>query len=164
MIILGLDPGLASMGFGIISYDNVRPRMLDYGVLSTKPDQRLPQRLLYLFEGIGDLISRYEPDDVALEELFFNTNVSTAINVGQARGVALTASVLHTQNIYEYTPPQIKQAVAGYGRADKLQVQHMVKMLLGMDRLPKPDDAADALAVAICHAHSLRMRENFRIK
>lgn len=164
MVILGIDPGLASMGFGVISYDSLRPRMLDYGVLCTKPDQPLPRRLTYLFEGIGDLISRFEPDDIALEELFFNTNVTTAINVGQARGVAITASALHTPNIFEYTPPQIKQAVTGYGRADKLQVQQMVKLLLKLDKPPKPDDAADALAVAICHAHSLAMRDNFRIK
>jgi len=164
MIILGLDPGLASMGFGVISYDNVRPRMLDFGVLSTKPDRTLPQRLTSLFEGITDLINRYEPDDIALEELFFNRNVTTAINVGEARGVALTASAMHTQNLFEYTPPQIKLAVTGYGKADKVQVQQMVKILLKLDKIPRPDDAADALAVAICHAHSLAMRDQFRIK
>lgn len=164
MIILGLDPGLASMGFGVISYDGVKERMLDFGVLHTYPDMALPKRLVSLFEGINDLIKRYQPDDIALEELFFNNNAKTAIVVGEARGVALTAAALYTTNVFEYTPLQIKQAVTGYGRADKIQIQQMVKLLLSLDKLPKPDDAADALAVAICHAHSIRMREQFRVR
>ena len=164
MIILGLDPGLASLGFGIISYDNVNAQMIDYGVLHTKAGVPLPRRLASLFEGVSDLLERYQPDDIAIEELFFNTNVTTAITVGEARGAAIVACSTRTENIFEYTPLQIKQAVTGYGRADKLQIQSMVKMLLNLRETPKPDDAADALAVAICHAHSLKMRESYRMK
>ncbi|MGI5898857.1 MAG: crossover junction endodeoxyribonuclease RuvC [Christensenellales bacterium] len=164
MIILGIDPGLATLGFGIVSYDNVKAHMVDYGVLSTKAGVPLPARLSSLFEGISDLLARHQPDDIAIEELFFNTNVTTAIAVGEARGAVIAACAAYSPNIFEYTPLQIKQAITGYGRADKQQVQMMVKMLLSLQKTPKPDDAADALAVAICHAHSLRMRENYRMK
>jgi len=164
MIILGIDPGLASMGYGVISYDGNQPKMIDYNVLYTKAGVPLPQRLVSLHQGITDLIERYQPDDIALEELFFNKNVTTAITVGEARGVALAACALHTPNVFEYTPMQIKVAVTGYGKADKVQVQQMVKMLLSLPQLPKPDDAADGLAAALCHAFSLRVRENFRVR
>ena len=163
VIILGIDPGLATLGWGVISYDGVKCRIVDYGALTTPADMPMPQRLVSLFEGVQDLCKRYEPDDIAMEELFFCKNVTTAIAVGQARGAVMVAMRQHCNNLYEYTPMQIKQAVVGYGKADKKQVQNMVKMLLNIEEIPKPDDAADGLAIAICHAHSIRMRQNFRI-
>ena len=163
MIILGIDPGLATMGWGVISYDGIKPRLVDYGALITPPDMPMPQRLTALYDGVEDLCKRYEPDDIAMEELFFCKNVTTAIAVGQARGAAMVAMRKHTNNLFEYTPMQIKQAVTGYGKADKKQVQTMVKMLLNMQEIPKPDDAADGLAIAITHAHSIHARARFRI-
>lgn len=163
MIILGIDPGLATMGWGVISYDGVKPRLVDYGALITPPDMPMPQRLTVLYDGVEDLCKRYDPDDIAMEELFFCKNVTTAIAVGQARGAAMVAMRKHTNNLFEYTPMQIKQAVTGYGKADKKQVQTMVKMLLNMQEIPKPDDAADGLAIAITHAHSIHARARFRI-
>ena len=154
MTILGIDPGLATMGWGAIHYDSVKPRLLDYGALTTPADMPMPQRLLALFEGVEDL---------AMEELFFCKNVTTAIAVGEARGAAIVAMRKHTNNLFEYTPMQIKQAVTGYGKADKRQVQQMVKLLLNLPEIPRPDDAADGLAIAITHAHSMRMRQNYRI-
>lgn len=163
MIILGIDPGLATMGYGVISYDGTKARPVDYGALLTPARMPLPERLLHLFEGVEDLCKRFEPDDIAMEELFFARNVTTAIAVGEARGAAIVAMRRHTNNIFEYTPMQIKQAVVGYGKAEKKQVQQMVRMLLGLQEIPKPDDAADALAAAICHAHSSRMRHEFKM-
>ncbi len=163
MTILGIDPGLATMGWGAIHYDSVKPRLLDYGALTTPADMPMPQRLLALFEGVEDLCRRFDPDDIAMEELFFCKNVTTAIAVGEARGAAIVAMRKHTNNLFEYTPMQIKQAVTGYGKADKRQVQQMVKLLLNLPEIPKPDDAADGLAIAITHAHSMRMRQNYRI-
>ena len=163
MIILGIDPGLATMGWGVISYDGVKPRLVDYGALITPPDMPMPQRLMSLYDGVEDLCKRYDPDDIAMEELFFCKNVTTAIAVGEARGAAMVAMRKHTNNLFEYTPMQIKQAVTGYGKADKKQVQMMVKMLLSMQEIPKPDDAADGLAIAITHAHSMHARVHFRI-
>ena len=161
MTILGIDPGLATMGWGAIHYDSVKPRLLDYGALTTPADMPMPQRLLALFEGVEDLCRRFDPDDIAMEELFFCKNVTTAIAVGEARGAAIVAMRKHTNNLFEYTPMQIKQAVTGYGKADKRQVQQMVKLLLNLPEIPRPDDAADGLAIAITHAHSMRMRQNY---
>ena len=163
MTILGIDPGLATMGWGAISYDGVKPKILDYGALITPPDMPMPQRLMSLYDGVEELCRRFDPDDIAMEELFFCKNVTTAIAVGEARGAALVAMRKHTNNLFEYTPMQIKQAVTGYGKADKKQVQQMVKLLLNLPEIPRPDDAADGLAIAITHAHSLRMRQNDRI-
>lgn len=163
MTILGIDPGLATMGWGAISYDGVKPRILDYGALITPPDMPMPQRLLSLFDGVEELCKRFDPDDIAMEELFFCKNVTTAIAVGEARGAAMVAMRKHTNNLFEYTPMQIKQAVTGYGKADKKQVQQMVKLLLNLPEIPRPDDAADGLATAITHAHSMRMRQSYRI-
>ena len=132
MTILGIDPGLATMGWGVISYDGVKPRLIDYGALITPPDMPMPQRLMSLYDGVEDLCKRYDPDDIAMEELFFCKNVTTAIAVGEARGAAMVAMRKHTNNLFEYTPMQIKQAVTGYGKADKKQVQMMVKLLLNM--------------------------------
>ena len=163
MTILGIDPGLATMGWGAISYDGVKPQILDYGALITPPDMPMPQRLMSLYDGVEELCRRFDPDDIAMEELFFCKNVTTAIAGGEARGAALVAMRKHTNNLFEYTPMQIKQAVTGYGKADKKQVQQMVKLLLNLPEIPRPDDAADGLAIAITHAHSMRMRQNYRI-
>jgi len=154
MIILGVDPGFAITGYGIVEYAGNKFRVLDVGVISTEAGLALSGRLLAISEGLDDLIGRYKPDAMAVEELFFNTNVKTAIKVGHGRGVALLAAAKAGINVYEYTPLQVKQAVVGYGRAKKEQVQQMVKLLLHLEKIPKPDDAADALAIAICHAHS----------
>ena len=151
------------MGWGAIDFDGVQARILDYGALTTPADMPMPQRLLALFEGVEELCARFSPDDIAMEELFFCKNVTTAIAVGEARGAAIVAMRKHTNNLFEYTPMQIKQAVTGYGKADKRQVQQMVKLLLHLPEVPRPDDAADGLAIAITHAHSMRMRENYRI-
>ena len=164
MIVLGIDPGLAIVGYGLVdSQPGGILRPVDYGCIYTEPDMRLPQRLQRIFEGVQMLFDRYQPESVAMEELFFNKNVKTALLVGQARGAALISAANRTEELYEYTPLQVKQAVAGYGRADKYQVQIMVQTILGLKELPKPDDAADALAVAICHANSNDMPQSFKI-
>lgn len=155
MIILGIDPGLATIGFGIVEKTEQKQlKAIDYGVITTPKDEITPVRLALINDGISFLIDKHKPDAIAIEELFFNTNVTTAINVAQARGVILLASVKHNGNLFEYTPLQIKQALTGTGRAAKQQVQFMVKTLLRLKDIPRPDDAADALAVAITHAHS----------
>ena len=154
MIILGIDPGFALTGYGVIDYTGNRLKMLEYGVISTKAGEKFSSRLLQIDAGIKALADKYHPDACAIEELFFNNNVTTAISAAQGRGVALTAAAGKGIPVYEYTPLQVKQNVVGYGRAEKKQVQTMVKMLLKLDTLPKPDDAADAQAIAICHANS----------
>ena len=131
--------------------------LVECGVVTTPSSQRLPERLQTIYRGLSDVIGRWQPEEAAIEELFFSRNVKTALSVGQARGVALLALVDAGLSIYEYKPLEIKQAVAGYGGADKQQVQEMVRLLLNLDRVPQPDDAADAVAVAICHIHSARM-------
>jgi len=167
MIVLGIDPGLATIGYGVVDCDEkVRLRLVDYGTILTAAKEEFPRRLLQISEGIDRLIDMFNPDCIAFEELFFNKNVKTAIDVAQARGAAVVAARSRTEELYEYTPLQVKQAVVGYGRADKNQVQMMVKTLLGLKEIPRPDDAADAVAVAICHAHSARTAGilNSRIK
>ncbi|HHY63660.1 MAG TPA: crossover junction endodeoxyribonuclease RuvC [Clostridiaceae bacterium] len=154
MRIIGIDPGFAITGYGIIDYKGNRFSVVEVGVISTEADQELSERLLKLSQGLDFLLNKYKPDAMAIEELFFNTNVKTAIKVGHGRGVAMLSAAKAGIKVTEYTPLQVKQAVVGYGRAKKEQVQQMVKVLLNLDRIPKPDDAADALAVAICHAHS----------
>jgi crossover junction endodeoxyribonuclease RuvC len=164
MIILGLDPGLAILGYGVVEYKAGGTfRVLDYGCVTTKANTSLPQRLLYIGQGVEQLCLRFSPDAVAAEELFFSRNVTTAIMVAQARGAALMCAARHTGNLFEYTPLQVKQAVVGYGRADKHQVQEMVRLILHLSEIPKPDDAADALAIAICHAHSSDMPQSSMI-
>ncbi|MBQ2735487.1 MAG: crossover junction endodeoxyribonuclease RuvC [Clostridia bacterium] len=153
MVILGIDPGLAIVGWGVIEYRNTRFRTLAYGSIQTPAGMRTEERLRAIFEGMNELISTYHPDAMAVEELFFNTNVTTGIRVAEARGIILLAAELQKVPVQEYTPPQVKQAVVGYGRAEKKQVISMVTMLLGLPKPPKPDDTADALAIAICHAH-----------
>ena len=164
MIILGIDPGLATLGYGVIEADNNRRRLIQFGTLTTPAGQPMPQRLRAIFQGMNQLMDIYQPDDVAFEELFFSKNITTGMAVSAARGVALVAVVERTENLYEYTPMQIKQAVTGYGGADKHQVQQMVKMLLNMKEIARPDDAADALAVALTHANSMNMKKMFRIQ
>ena len=152
------------MGWGVIETDSRSHKSRGYGALITTPEQTTPVRLSALYSGVDELITIYHPDVIAFEELFFAKNVTTAMNVGAARGVALVAAARRSTELYEYTPMQVKQAITGYGKADKPQMQWMVRVLLHLTELPKPDDAADALAVAITHAHSLRMCEEFRIK
>ncbi|WDV47533.1 crossover junction endodeoxyribonuclease RuvC [Clostridiaceae bacterium M8S5] len=164
MIILGIDPGIAIIGYGVIKYEKSKHKVLDYGVITTPAGMSTPDRLKMAYEGIGLLIDKYKPDAVAIEELFFNKNVKTAITVGQARGVLILAVVNSGIDLYEYTPLQVKQGVVGYGRADKKQVQEMVKMLLNLKEIPKPDDAADALAIAISHIHSSNFKDMFKMK
>ena len=154
VIILGIDPGLAIVGWGVVEYKSTRFRTVAYGSVQTPAGMKTEERLKLIYEGICELIEKYHPEAMAIEELFFNTNVTTGIRVAEARGVILLAARQAGLEIQEYTPLQVKQAVVGYGRAEKKQVITMVTMLLGLSKPPKPDDTADALAIAICHAHS----------
>lgn len=166
MIILGIDPGLATVGYGVVKKENNKISLIDYGIISTPAGVPLPRRLSIIFEDTQELINKYKPDMAAFEELFFNKNIKTALTVAHARGVSVIAAnnLMGADSLYEYTPLQVKQAVCGYGRADKNQVQQMVKALLCMKEIARPDDAADALAVAICHAQSYNLSSGFRIK
>ena len=164
MFVLGIDPGYALMGWGVVEEHGGRMKLLGYGCVETKAGTPMQHRLRTLQLGIRDLVEIYHPDDVAFEELFFAHNVTTALMVGAARGAAIIAATEYTENLYEYTPMQIKQAVAGHGKADKKQIQQMVKLLLNMQEIPKPDDAADAIACAITHCQSGRSKEQFRMK
>ncbi len=150
MKILGIDPGTATTGFGIVFKENGRLTAIDYGVVSTAKELDMSNRLLIIFQDIEELIAKHNPDVVAVEQLFFARNVTTAITVGQARGVVLLAAQKADLKLVEYTPLQVKQSVTGYGQATKRQVQSMVQKILKLNVLPKPDDAADALAIAIC--------------
>ena len=154
MRILGIDPGLATMGWGVIEADGYREKLVQYGALITYPRDTFPTRLRCIYTGVRGLLETFKPDEIAFEELFFSKNVTTGIQVGGARGVALVAAAQRTEELYEYTPMQIKQAVTGYGGADKHQVQQMVRLLLNMKEIARPDDAADAIAIALCHARS----------
>ena len=165
MIILGIDPGIATMGYGVVDKDkNGNCRAVDYGVVVTPKEETLPVRLAMLEEGVGKIIDKFSPEEVALEELFFTKNITTGIAVAHARGVILLACVKRCGKLYEYTPMQIKQALTGYGRADKVQMMHVVTSLLHLKSIPRPDDAADALAVALCHAHTNRFGDLFGIQ
>ena len=158
MIILGIDPGYAILGWGIIEKTGNKFKTLGFGAVTTDKDTPMPERLEYLYNELREIIEEYGPDVASIEELYFNNNAKTAIYVGQARGVAVLACVKGGLSVYEYTPLQIKQALVGYGRADKKQVQFMVKTMLNLGETPKPDDTADALAAAICHGHSADTR------
>lgn len=164
MIILGIDPGYALMGWGVIEATGGRMRLLDYGCIETKAGEPMQHRLRTLQVSLQAILNTWKPDDVAFEELFFARNVTTALMVGAARGAAIIAAAEYTENLYEYTPMQIKQAVTGYGKADKQQIQQMVKLLLHMDHTPKPDDAADAIACAITHAQAGPAKVQFKMK
>lgn len=163
MRVLGIDPGYATIGFGILDFDKNKTTVVDYGVIETPKNEGFPQRLVMIEEGVHALIDKYSPDEVSIEELFFAKNVTTGINVAHARGVILATVVQRIGNIFEYTPLQIKQALTGYGRADKHQIQSMVKTLLNLKSIPRPDDAADALAVALTHIQSRNFKDSFRI-
>ncbi len=158
MIILGIDPGMARCGFGIIEKKGSRIKYLSTGVIESISGLKQEARLEIVYKGIKKLIKRFKPDIIAIESLFFSRNVKTAFRVGEARGVILLAGQLQKIKIMEFTPLQVKISITGYGFAEKLQVQKMVKMLLGLKEIPKPDDAADALAIAICCANSLKMK------
>lgn len=164
MIILGIDPGLAIVGWGVIDAQPGRQRLVDYGCILTTPDQTLPERLKQIGKEMRMLLQSYRPDEIAFEELFFARNVTTALTVGAARGVSIAACAEYTDCLYEYTPMQVKQAIVGYGKADKKQMQQMVKMLLNMDHIAKPDDAADAIAIALTHAATGPAKGQFKMK
>ena len=156
MIILGLDPGTATTGYGLIQLNRSKIRGLCYGIIETEAHLPMSKRLNIIYNDLGEIIQKFKPDEVAIEKLFFGRNTTTAITVGQARGVLLLQAERYQLNIGEYTPIQVKQALVGYGRAEKKQIQYMVTHLLSLVETPKPDDAADALAVAICHAHFMK--------
>lgn len=166
MRILGIDPGYAILGYGIIDMTGNHFSVVEYGSIITDSKMDMPSRLEMLYDGLNNIIEEYKPEEASIEELFFNSNAKTAILVGEARGVAVLACAKNNLNISEYTPLQIKQALVGYGRAEKKQVQAMVKSILNLEAVPKPDDTADALAAAICHGHSAgsRSRRQLRIK
>lgn len=157
MLVLGIDPGTATTGYGLIRDVDDGPTVVAYGVILTPAGAPMPQRLLTIYRELKQLLALHRPDTAAVEKLFFQRNVSTAMAVGQARGVALLALAEAGLSIGEYNPRDVKQAVAGYGAADKPQMQGMVRAILNLAEIPKPDDAADALAVAICHLHSARL-------
>ena len=159
MRIIGIDPGYAITGFGIIEYSGNHFELIDSGAIETKAGVPFPNRLQKIYDDMMELIDKYKPDAISIEELFFNTNTTTAIGVAQGRGAVLIAASKTSTPIYEYTPLQVKQSVVGYGRADKKQVQSMVKAILKIDKIPKLDDTTDAMALAICHAHSAKFAE-----
>ena len=154
MIVLGVDPGTAIVGYSVIEYVKSKYRILDYGCVYTDKDEDMPVRLEKIYDGLDGIIKIWKPQDMAIEELFFFKNQKTVIKVGQARGVITLCGQKNSLDLYSYTPLQVKMGIAGYGRADKKQIQEMVKVILGMDEIPKPDDAADALAIAITHINS----------
>ena len=154
MIILGIDPGIAIVGWGVIEFSGNKMKPLAYGAITTPAHTPITQRLKTIYDELSLIIDKYKPEAMAVEELFFNTNVKTAITVAHARGIVLLCASQKAVPDFEYTPLQVKQALTGYGRADKMQIQNMVKIMLGLNAVPKPDDTADALAIAICHAHS----------
>ncbi|PAB60885.1 crossover junction endodeoxyribonuclease RuvC [Anaeromicrobium sediminis] len=164
MRILGIDPGIAIVGYGIIDYVGNKFKTVDYGAITTDSKMKTSKRLKVIYDSLQELIQVHKPDVIAIEELFFNKNVKTALIVGHARGVCILAGENFNLNIFEYTPLQVKQGIVGYGRAEKKQVQIMVKTLLNLKSVPKPDDVADALAVAICHAHSGKFGDLFSLK
>ena len=151
MRILGIDPGTGILGFGVIDHDGRRPALVDAGVIRTPPHQPLPERLVTIYSELSEIFDTHKPHALSVEQLFFARNVTTAISVSHARGIVLLLGQQRQIPIFEYTPMQIKQAVTGYGRADKKQIQEMVRVLLGLKEIPKPDDAADALAAALTH-------------
>ena len=156
MIVMGIDPGYAITGYGIVEKIGNNFKLIDYGAVTTDAGVDFPKRLDILYSGLTDVINKYNPEVIGMEELFFNKNIKTAIAVGQGRGVAVLAVQRAGKPLYEYTPLQVKQAVVGYGRAEKMQVQKMVQIMLKLKSIPKPDDAADALAVAICCGNSMK--------
>ncbi|MGH9175255.1 MAG: crossover junction endodeoxyribonuclease RuvC [Vicinamibacterales bacterium] len=162
MITLGVDPGTALLGYGLVSGDD-EPELLTFGVVETTAHEAMPERLKRLYEAVWELIRAHSPDVLAIEQLFFSRNVTTALAVGQARGVVLLAAAQHGMPVFEYKPSEVKQTISGYGNADKPQMQEMVRMLLRLPEVPRPDDAADALAVALCHVQMSRLSRRFGV-
>ena len=154
MLVLGIDPGYAIVGYGVLKYDRNRFTPIEYGAVTTKAKTEFSSRLLTIYDSITDILIRLKPEAMAIEKLYFNTNTTTAIDVAQARGVILLAARRQNIPVYEYTPLQVKQAVTGYGKAQKHQVMELTRKLLNLKEVPKPDDTADALAIAVCHCHS----------
>ena len=154
MIILGIDPGYGTIGYGVIEKNGDKLTPMDYGVIQTPKDEGIAARLAMIYDALSALVKKFRPDEIAVEELFFNTNITTGIKVAQARGVILLCAVHECGRLYEYTPLMVKQSLTGNGRADKKQIQFMVKAMLKLKTEPRPDDAADALAVAVCHANT----------
>jgi len=157
MLVLGIDPGLATTGYGLVEGDGQRLELVAYGVVRTPAKTPIARRLLQLHDELAEILRQYRPDEAAVEELFFSTNARTAIVVGEARGVVILTLAEAGVPIAEYTPLQVKQAITGYGQADKAQVQQMVSLLLNLRYVPQPDDAADALAISVCHHHSAKL-------
>lgn len=154
MRILGIDPGYAIIGWGVLEFDNVHFNVVKYGAITTSPETSFDKRLCEIYEDMCAVLDKFAPDCLSIEKLFFNTNITTGIDVAQARGVIMLAAAQKNIKIYEYTPLQVKVAVTGYGAAEKRQVQEMTKNILGLKAIPKPDDTADALALAITHGHT----------
>lgn len=166
MIILGIDPGYAIVGYGVIEYKNNHFTVVDYGAILTDAGTPFNIRLEKIYDGLISIIERHRPEAMAIEKLFYNNNAKTVIDVSQARGVIMLAAQKNMVPVFEYTPLQVKQSVVGYGRAEKKQVQEMTRRILALEKVPKPDDTADALAMAICHAHASGslMTNNLRIR
>ena len=154
MRILGIDPGYATVGYGVVDYDKNRFRTVAFGAITTKAGLPFPKRLRDIYNDMSTVIEKYRPDEMSVEKLYFNTNTTTAIDVAQARGVIVLAAENSSVPVFEYPPLQVKQAITGYGRAEKHQVMEMIKSFLSLEKIPKPDDTADALALAVCHGHS----------
>lgn len=153
MVVLGIDPGYAIVGWGVIEYSHSRFKVLGYGAITTEAQTPFPERLQIIYNDMCYLFAKYKPEVMSMEKLFYNSNQKTVIDVAQARGVITLAAQMNNKNIFEYTPLQVKQSVTGYGRAEKKQVMEMTRSILNLPEVPKPDDTADALAMAICHAH-----------
>ena len=167
MIILGIDPGYAIVGYGVLEYKNNHFSVIDYGAITTDAGTPFNRRLEYIYDELTVLLEKYRPDAMSIEKLFYNSNAKTVIDVSQARGVIMLAAQKNKVPAFEYTPLQVKQSVVGYGRAEKKQVQEMIKRILFLEKVPKPDDTADALAMAICHGHcsgSIASGYNLRIR
>lgn len=164
MRILGIDPGYAIVGYGVLEFDNMRFKVINYGAVTTDSETPFDKRLAEIYDDMCSVLDMFKPDCMSIEKLYFNTNITTGIDVAQARGVIMLAAVQRGVPIYEYTPLQVKVAVTGYGRAEKHQMQEMTKNILRLKEVPKPDDTADALAIAICHGHTggSRMSEILR--
>jgi len=158
MVILGIDPGTASTGYGILTIDR-NIKVTEYGCIHTSADKEMPERLKIIYQRVSDLIKEYHPDEVAVEQIYFSKNSKTALSIAQARGVIMLSASLAGKKVFDYTPLEVKGAVVGYGRAEKQQVQYMLKDLLRLVEIPSPDDAADALAVALCHYYSRKLRK-----
>ena len=154
MIILGIDPGYAIVGYGVLEYKNNHFKTIDYGAITTEAGTDFNRRLEIVYDELSSLMEKYKPDAMSVEKVFYNSNAKTVIDVSQARGVIMLAAQKHKIPVFEYTPLQVKQSVVGYGRAEKKQIQEMIKRILFLEKVPKPDDTADALAMAVCHAHT----------